>query len=345
MILITFASKYLKMKVIAIKNSGGLDNLTVVEQEQPNPKENEVLVKWHATSLNYHDYLVAIGGIRVADGRIPMSDGAGEIVALGKGVKGWKVGDKVMSMFFPNWVEGKPSLSKMYAVMGETVDGCMAEQSCVSASALTKMPNGYSFAEAATLPCAALTAWRGLMVEGNLQAGDTVLVEGTGGMSIFALQLAKLAGAKVFATTSSPEKSERLKTMGVEAVVNYKEDDKWGKTLLGMTGGIDHVLDVGGGSTMKQSIEAAAIGGHIASIGILGNGRKGEITFPKLFFKQLRMTGLAVGSRVMQEAMVRAIDINGLKPVIDRSFGFDELADAFRYQESGQHFGKIVVEW
>jgi NADPH:quinone reductase-like Zn-dependent oxidoreductase len=184
------------------------------------------------------------------------------------------------------------------------------------------------------------------MVEGGLQMGESVLIEGTGGMSIFGLQIAKAAGARVFATTSSPEKAERLLAMGAEAVVNYKEDSRWGKTISKMTnGGVDHVLDVGGGSTMYNSIEAAAIGGSIISIGILSGGRKGEITFPKLFFKHLRMTGIAVGSRVMQEEMVRAINLNGMKPVIDKSFAFDELAEAFRYQESGKHFGKIVVEY
>ena len=177
-------------------------------------------------------------------------------------------------------------------------------------------------------------------------AGDKVLVEGTGGMSIFALQMAKAVGAKVYATTSSEAKAERLKKMGADAVINYKEDERWGKTIFKLSGGgVDHVLDVGGGSTMRNSIEAAAVGGNIVAIGILSGGRKGEITFPKLFFKHLRMTGIAVGSREMQEKMVAAINVLDLKPIIDKSFGFDELADAFRYQESGQHFGKIVVEW
>ena len=165
-------------------------------------------------------------------------------------------------------------------------------------------------------------------------------------MSIFGLQLAKAAGARVFATTSSGAKAERLRAMGAEAIVNYKEDPKWGKTIAKLTGGgVDHVLDVGGGSTMRQSIEAAAMGGHIVSIGILGGGRAGEIVFPKLFFKHLRMTGIAVGSRVMQQAMVAAINEKKIKPVIDRSFAFDQLGDAFRYQESGAHFGKIVLEY
>ena len=222
----------------------------------------------------------------------------------------------------------------------------MAEQSLLPATAVTAIPEGYSYAEAATLPCAALTAWRGLVVEGGLKMGDKVLIEGSGGMSIFALQMAKAAGARIFATTSSEAKAERLKAMGAEAVVNYKEDERWGKTIFKLSGGgVDHVLDVGGGSTMRNSIEAVAIGGHIASIGILGGGRKGEITFPKLFFKHLRMTGLAVGSRQMQEEMLAALNLQELRPIIDKRFGFDELAAAFRYQESGAHFGKIVLEY
>ena len=334
------------MKLITVKQPGGLDNLCLEERPDPVPGPGEILVRWHATSLNYHDYLVAIGGIPVADRRIPMSDGAGEVLAVGQNVNEWKVGDKVMSMFFPFWTEGKPSLMKMMAVMGETVDGCMVEKACLPATAVTAIPRGYSYAEAATLPCAGLTAWRALMVEGGLQAGDTVLIEGSGGMSVLALQLAKAAGARVFATTSSEEKAERLKALGAEAVFNYKEDPKWGKTIFKYTGGgVDQVLDVGGGSTMVQSIEAARIGGFIASIGILSGGRKGEITFPKLFFKHLRMIGLAVGSREMQQDMIDAINVLKIKPVIDRNFGFDQLADAFRHQESGKHFGKIVVEY
>ena len=334
------------MKSVVVKQPGGFDNLVIVEKEAPNPKSKEILVKWHATSLNYHDFLVGAGGIPVPDGRIPMSDGAGEIIAIGKDVTKWKVGDQIMSLFFPHWIEGRPSLPKTVLVNGETIDGFITEQSCVSEESVTAIPNGYSYAQAATLPCAAATAWRGLMVEGKLQAGDTVLIEGTGGMSIFGLQFAKAAGAKVYATTSSDEKAERLVDMGVEGVVNYKDDERWGKSIFKLSGGgVDHVLDVGGGSTMKQSIEAAKIGGHVSSIGILSGGRKGEITFPKLFFKHIRLIGIAVGSREMQEKMVAAINISGIKPIIDKSFGFDQLGEAFQYQASGQHFGKIVLEW
>ncbi len=334
------------MKSVHITNGGGLEHLQIVESANPTPKDNEILVGWHATSLNYHDYLVAIGGIPVMNNRIPMSDGAGEVLAIGKDVLDWKIGDKVMSMFFPGWIDGPPKLEKIAGVSGETIDGYMTTHSCVDQNSVTRIPKGFSYAEAATLPCAALTAWNGLMYTGKLKAGDSVLIEGTGGMSIYGLQIAKAAGAKVFATTSSEIKKERLLSLGCEAVVNYKENERWGKEIYKLSdGGVDHVLDVGGGSTMNQSIEASKIGGHITSIGILSNGRKGAITFPKLFFKFLHLRGIAVGNRDMQNEMIEAIEINQLKPIIDKSFGFEELADAFKYQESGQHFGKIVLEW
>lgn len=334
------------MKAVSIKSPGGLDHIEIVERPDPTAGAGEVVVKWHATSLNYHDYLVAIGGIPVQDGRIPMSDGAGEVIEVGEGVLDWKVGDQVMSMFFPNWVEGTPTIQKIAGVSGETIDGYIAEQSVLPAGSITRIPEGYSYAEAATLPCAGLTAWNGLTHTGGLMPGQSVLIEGTGGMSLLGLQMAKAAGARIFATTSSADKAERLMGMGCEAVVNYKEDERWGKTIFKKSGGgVDLTLDVGGGSTMGQSIEASKIGGKVIAIGILGNGRKGQITFPKLFFKFIKMEGIAVGSRMMQETMVNAININGIKPIIDKRFAFDQLAEAFRYQETGQHFGKIVLAW
>ncbi|MEM8891439.1 MAG: NAD(P)-dependent alcohol dehydrogenase, partial [Bacteroidota bacterium] len=188
------------MKSVVVKQPGGLDKLAIIESNDPQPAAGEVLVRWHATSLNFHDYLVAIGGIPVPDGRIPMSDGAGEVVAVGEGVNKWKAGDKVMSLFFPNWIEGKASLAKTRSISGESFDGYITEMSCISQEAITSIPDTYSYAEAATLPCAALTAWRGLMEEGQLTAGESVLIEGSGGMSIFGMQLALAAGARVFAT-------------------------------------------------------------------------------------------------------------------------------------------------
>jgi len=334
------------MKTVEITQGGGLENLSINERAVASPGEGEVLVNWHATSLNFHDYLVAIGAIPVQDGRIPMSDGAGEVAEVGPGVIDWKVGDKVMSLFFPNWIDGAPAFQKIAGVSGETVDGYICESSVIAAKSLTRIPDGYSYAEAATLPCAGLTAWNGLTHTGGLIAGQKVLIEGTGGMSLLGLQFAKAAGARIFATTSNPEKAERLKAMGCEAVVNYREDERWGKSIFKQSGGgVDIVLDVGGGSTMNQSIAACKMGGTIISIGILGDGRKGSITFPKLFFKFINIRGIAVGSKEMQQAMVDAINTNQIKPDIDKSFAFDQLGDAFQYQASGKQFGKIVLEW
>ncbi|MEL6870007.1 MAG: NAD(P)-dependent alcohol dehydrogenase [Pseudomonadota bacterium] len=333
------------MKQVVVKQPGGFEHLTLIDHDPGEPAAGQVLVRWRATSLNYHDYLVAAGAIPVADGRIPMSDGAGEIVSVGQGVTAWQPGDRVMSTFFPKWRLGPPTFDNLVGVAGETVDGFACEQSVVPANTLTTVPTDYSFAEAATLPCAALTAWRAIVEEGQVRPGDSVLVEGTGGMSMFGLQIAKMAGAEVFATTSSDAKAERLKAMGADHVVNYKHDEKWGKTIAKMSGGgVDIVLDVGGGATIRQSTEAARIGGRIVLIGILG-GRSGEIVFPKYFFKQLHMTGIAVGSHEMQARMVAAIDVDGFKPIIDKSFGLEEMAAAFTYQASGQQFGKIVVEY
>lgn len=333
------------MRVIEVKAPGGLDALTLSQRPDPTAGRGEVLVNWKASSLNYHDYAVAIGAIPSADGRIPLSDGAGEIVAIGEGVKQWQVGDKVMSTFFPKWQEGAPTAERLLHLAGDTVDGYATDLSCLSAEAITEIPQHYSFAEAATLPCAALTAWRALMVEGKMKTGDSVLIEGTGGMSIFALQIAKAAGAYVFATTSSEDKMSKLKALGADEVINYKTDPDWGETVNRLSkGGVDHLLDVGGPATLQQSIAAAKVGGNINLIGVLG-GRDATLVLPTLFFKQLTLNGIAVGSGQMQKDMVKAIETTGLKPVIDRSFAFEQLAEAFEYQASGAHFGKIVIEY
>lgn len=332
------------MKAVQIKEGEGLNKIKLIEVAEQSPKAGEVKVNWHATSLNYHDYMVAKGLIPVEDGRIPMSDGAGEVVELGAEVSKWKVGDKVMALFFPNWLTGSPTPTNTRLISGETADGFAIQSTCLSENELTAIPDGYTYAEAATLPCAAVTSWRALVVEGNIKAGDTVLIEGTGGMCIFALQIAKSLGATVYATTGSESKIDRLKAMGAAEVINYKEDPKWGKSLYKATGGIDHVIDVGGNATMRGSIDAVKFYGNIYAIGILG-GAKGEILFPKLFFKHIHLIGVAVGSAKMQNDMVNSINEKKWKPVIDKSFALDDIADAFKYQESGKHFGKIVLEW
>lgn len=332
------------MKTYQMTKPGGLENLKIVEQDTPKPNTGEVLVRWRATSLNFHDYMVGVGGIPVEEGRVPMSDGAGEVVAVGDGVSQWQEGDKVLSLFFPNWLDGKPTAENTQGMSGDTVDGFASEYSCVNANSLTRMPSNYTFEEAATLPCAALTAWRALVVEGNLQAGETVLVQGTGGMSLFALQIAKALGAYVYATSSSEEKMARLKDLGADEVFNYRTDEDWGKTIGERSGGVDHVLDMGAGTTLKQSIAATAIGGHISIIGIL-DSPIAEVDVVSLILGQKKMTGFAVGSKKMQEDMIAVLEAKDVHPVIDKSFAFGDLKQAFEHQASGAHFGKITVSF
>jgi len=255
-------------------------------------------------------------------------------------------GDHVVSCFFPTWHDGPATLGDFSTVPGDGVDGYAREWVTCPASCFTHAPNGFSHAEAATLTTAGLTAWRALVVEGGLKAGDTVLVLGTGGVSIFALQFAKLMGASVVATSSSDAKLERARALGADHTVNYKAHEDWGTRVRDWTGGrgVDHVIEVGGPGTLPQSIVAVRIGGHIALIGVL-TGRGGEVPTAALMAKQARLQGLIVGSRREQADMVRAIDANGLRPIIDRSFGLTEIADAFRHQGSGAHFGKICLEF
>ncbi len=335
------------MKGIIIRAPGGLDRIERIELPDPGvPKPGSIRVRLHASSLNYHDYGVVSTPNRVSDGRIPMSDGAGLVESVGDGVTEFKVGDYVVSCFFPNWTEGAPVVVDFSTVPGDGVDGYAREVVVAPATAFTHAPKGYSLAEAATLPTAGVTAWRALVVNGALKAGDTVLVLGTGGVSIFALQIAKAMGATVVATSSSDEKLERVHTLGADHTINYRHHPDWGARVREWTGGfgVDHVIEVGGPGTLAQSIAAVAIGGHIALIGVL-TGRAGEIPTAHLMARQARLQGLIVGSRKHQTEFIRAIDATGIKPVIDRSFGLDEIADAFRYEAGGHHFGKICLEF
>jgi len=335
------------MKAVTLTAPGGLDKLVYTDvPDAPPPRAGEITVRLRASSLNYHDYVVAIGQLKTADSRIPMSDGAGEVTAVGEGVTEFKVGDRVMGMFYPDWLLGDATPDTTRRIPGDTIDGFAREYVTVPAQAFTKTPPGYSHAEAATLPCAALTAWRGLVVAGGVKPGDNVLVQGTGGVSIFALQFAKMAGATVYATSSSDAKLERLKSLGADHLVNYKSEPKWGKKIKEMTGGrgVDHVLEVGGPGTLNQSMWASRMGGHIALIGVL-TGIAGDVQTYLMFSSQLRVTGIMVGSRQDQLDMNRAIAAAGIKPVIDSTFGLDAIADAFRHQESQMHFGKICLEF
>lgn len=335
------------MRAVVVRTPGGLDHLALVEQPDPGaPGIGEIRVRLHANSLNYHDYCVAIGVMPTEDGRIPMADGAGIVEAVGDGVGEFAVGDSVVSCFYPLWQEGAPMASGFATVPGDGVDGYARESVVRPASWFTKAPKGYSHAEAATLTTAGLTAWRALVDDGGLKAGDTVLALGTGGVSIFGLQFAKMMGARVIITSSSDEKLERARALGADETINYKQELNWGEKVFALTGGrgVDHVLEVGGPGTLPQSIAAVRIGGHIAMIGIL-TGFSGEVPTMALLGKQARLQGLVVGSRRQQIEMIRAIEENGLKPVIDKSFALADIAQSFLYEESGQHFGKIVLEF
>lgn len=332
------------MKVAAVKKPGGLGNLVIENRPDPKPKTGEVLVRIRASSLNYHDFIVALGGIPTPDGRIPMSDGAGEVIAVGEGVTKWKTGDRVISLFFPNWQSGQVEAAGFASVPGDGADGFGCELYAGPETAFTRMPKDWTFDEAATLPCAALTAWRGMFVETRTKPGDWVLVQGTGGVSIFALQFAKAAGARVIATSSSEAKLEKLRALGADHVINYKENPDWGKKAFELTGGrgVDEVVEIGGPGTMAQSINACRPGGHISLIGVL-TGVSGEVPTAALFSRNITLSGITVGSRRQQEDMVEAIDATGFRPVIDSRFPLDQIAAAFAHQASQQHFGKIVL--
>jgi NADPH:quinone reductase-like Zn-dependent oxidoreductase len=334
------------MKAVQLSQPGGLDKLSVVSLDAPAaPGAGEIQVRVHANSLNFHDYAVCAGFIPVADGLIPMADGAGVVEAVGDGVTEFAVGDNVVSTFFPTWLDGGATIGDFSTTPGDGVDGYAREHVTQPATWFTKAPDGWSHQESATITTAGLTAWRALIVDGGLKPGDTILVLGTGGVSIYALQIAKAMGANVIATSSSNEKLERVRALGADATINYRETEDWGKEVLSLTGGhgVDHIIEVGGPGTLPQSIRASRIGGHISLIGVL-TGREGQVPTALLMAKQVRLQGLIVGSRQNQIDMVRAMETTGLKPVIDSVYALEDLADAFRHEEAGAHFGKICTE-
>lgn len=332
-------------KTIYVQPGGGFERVTLGNSEVVPPQAGEITVCIRANSLNYHDYAVVSGIWGPTVPRIPMADGAGEVIAIGAGVTEFAVGDHVVSTFFPTWLDGEPEVEGFATVPGDGVDGYAREQVTMSASAFTHAPKGYSHAEASTLTTAGLTAWRALMSDDALKAGDVVLIQGTGGVSIFALQFAKMAGATVIATSSSDDKLARLEAMGADHLINYRKDPNWGGTARQLTGGrgVDHVVEVGGPSTLEQSMIAARIGGHISVIGIL-TGLAGSLSIVQALVRQLRLQGVLVGSRRHQLDMIRAINATGIRPVIDRHFPLENIVEAFRYQESNQHFGKICLD-
>ncbi|WP_447802057.1 zinc-dependent alcohol dehydrogenase family protein [Pseudomonas serbica] len=335
------------MKAIQLQHPACLDNLHLFDMVAPGaPKAGEIQVRIHASSLNYHDLGVVTGHVRAENGRIPMSDGAGVVTAVGEGVTEFAVGDHVVSCFFPLWQSGRVIPTSFQTVPGDGVDGFAREVVNMATDAFTLAPKGYTHEEAATLTTAGLTAWRALVVDGRIQAGNTVLVLGTGGVSIFALQMAKSMGARVIATTSSEAKMARLLALGADHVINYKDQPEWGDAVLSATEGrgADVVVEVGGPGTLPQSIRACAPGGHIALIGVL-TGISGSVPTLELMRKQQTLRGLIVGSREQQQDMVHALENFSWRPVVDSRYPLDQIADAFAHQITGSHFGKICLHF
>jgi NADPH:quinone reductase-like Zn-dependent oxidoreductase len=335
------------MKAYALAAPGGLDRLRLVDRSEPGePGPGEIRVVMRGLSINPHDLGVILGHIPAEDGRVPLADGCGVVDAVGPGVVEFRPGDLAVSCFFADWAAGRPTVGDFSRTPGDGMDGFAQDIVVRPAAAFTRAPSGYDAVEAASITTAGLTAWRSLVREGPLKAGDSVLLLGTGGVSIWALQIARLFGARVAITSSSDAKLERARGLGAEFCINYAEHPDWGKKALDWTGGegFDHVLEVGGPRTLAHSIEAVRLGGRIAMIGVL-TGFSGEVPTAALMFKQARLQGLIVGSREDQLDFIRALDAAAMRPVIDRRFDQDSLVDACRYAISGEHFGKIGIEW
>jgi len=335
------------MNVWEIQNAYGLDHLAIAEKPEPKPQAGQIVVAMKAASLNYRDLMTVKGyGGAFPLPLVPFSDGAGDVVAVGDGVTRVKAGDKVCPLFFQSWLSGPVSFESRMKALGGSVPGVLQQKMLIAAEGVSKYPAHLSYEEAATLPCAGLTAWRAITVEAPISAGQTVLVQGTGGVSIFALQFAKALGAKVIATSSSDAKLERARALGADQTINYKTTPDWGAKARELTGGkgVDVVVEVGGENTLNQSFDAARVGGSIVIIGVLG-GFTTPVVVPVVFSKNLHIHGISVGSREQFDDMCAHIDRWKLKPVVDKTFPFAEVPAALRLMEAGGHFGKIAVRF
>ncbi|MFW6094484.1 MAG: zinc-dependent alcohol dehydrogenase family protein [Pseudomonadota bacterium] len=332
------------MRVIQLEKNFGLGHLALAERDVPAPGPGQVLVRMHAASLNYRDLATVTMGENQPP-LIPCSDGCGTIEAVGDGVRRVATGDRIAPLFFQGWFSGPPKPALLASALGGPIDGTLAEYMLLSEEGVSKVPEHLTNAQVATLPCAGLTAWRALAEEGSLKAGDVVVVQGTGGVSIFALQFAKAQGAEVIVTSSSDEKLERAAALGADHRINYRATPEWSDRVQEITAGrgADHVIEVGGANTFAQSLRAVRLGGQISLIGVL-SGFSGEISIPEMFRTNARIQGITVGNRDHFEAMCRAIESNRLEPVVDRSFELAKTREAFELMQAGGHFGKIVVE-
>jgi len=333
-------------KRFVIKDAFGIDNLSLVETDIPTPGPNQVTVKMKAASLNYRDLLVTQGlyDPKQIPGLVPLSDGVGVVHAVGPGVTRVKQGDRVCTTFFQRWFKGTPTLDEMRSTLGSPIDGALCEYMLLDSEGCVHAPKELSDEEAATLPCAALTAWTALVTEGGIKAGDTILTQGTGGVSLFALQFARLFGARVIATSGSEKKIEKLKELGASETINYQRQADWGKIAKEMTGGVgvDHVIEVGGANTLEQSFKSIRPRGRISIIGVL-SGISTPVNLRYFISGALTVQGIFVGHRESFEAMNRAIETNALRPVIDRVFPFDQAPEAMNYMLSQKHFGKVCI--
>ena len=330
-----------QMRAYQIEQFGSLDGLVLAERDIPTPGTGEVLVRVHASSLNFRDMMILSGGYPapVPAGRAPLSDGAGEVVAVGAGVTRFKVGDRAINAFFPNWFGGSfNAMPEQYVV---DHDGWLTEYKVIGAEALASMPKHLTFEEGATQPCAAVTAWSALSGVG---AGETVLTQGTGGVSLFAVQLAKAFGARVIATTSSPEKARRLRALGADEVLDYRATPDWGDRVRALTGGrgVDRVVEVGGPDTLAQSVKTIAYGGQISLVGVLA-GVEGGIPFMTMFMSQATFKPIVVGSRRDLEDLCRAMEQHEIRPVIDSVYSFDDAKAGWSHFADRQLFGKVVI--
>jgi NADPH:quinone reductase-like Zn-dependent oxidoreductase len=318
----------------------GIDKLVLVDGQEPQPGPGQALVRIRAASLNFRDLRVVQGLYNPKMPRlmVPLSDGAGEVLRTGPGVTRVKAGDRVAGAFMQGWIEGPVTEAKARTAMGGAIDGVASELVVLHEQGLVHVPEHLSFEEAATLPCAAVTAWNALISSGQIQPGETVLLLGTGGVSIFALQFSLIAGARTIITSSSDEKLERAQGLGAHQTINYQANADWDKAARG----VDHVIEVGGPGTLGRSLRAVRHGGTVSVIGLLTGG---EVNPVPILMKSVRAQGIYVGSREMFEAMNRAISLHQIRPVIDRTFAFDELPDALRHMEKGAHFGKIVLRF
>lgn len=334
------------MHVYEIQTAFGLDHLQRVERPDPRPGPGQVLIGMRAVSLNYRDVLTVAGHYNPKQPLplIPCSDGVGVVREVGPGVTGLAVGDRVATLFAQSWPSGAPTRDKLRGTLGGPLDGTLAEQMVLPASGVIPVPAFWTDAEAATLPCAALTAWSALVTQGNVGPGDTVLVQGTGGVSIFALQIARLLGARVIVTSSSDAKIERAIALGAQAGINYRDVPEWGTAARALTDGegIDHIVEVGGAGTLQQSLRAIRVGGTISVIGVL-SGTASELNIIPVLMQNVRLQGILVGHRDGFAAMIRAFDQHQLRPVVDQTFAFEDTIDAFRHMMAGAHFGKVCI--